>query len=138
MNDAYAEEEMATYTPADNSVLGEPRMSKEKLYQYTIYFELGDEEFSIRKEVFIDDVFADNTQEVAEYLKPMWDHWSSVIEKKADERYNEYVQLELSTFNVYRRSDDLCNDDDDTIPDPGEVSDELVRILETWRGKGHT
>ena len=117
--------------PGDKLVIGELRMSKEKLYAYYIVLVLTDEERSIEKEVFCEDVHADNTQEVAEYLKPIWRHWTSIIESKSDERYNEYTQVDLFTFNVVRNSDDLCNDDDDTIPEGSEVADELVSILAT-------
>ena len=113
-------------------------MSKEKIYYYHIIFILMGEDLDVQEEVFRDDIDADNTQEVAECLKPYWRHWTSIIESKSDERYNKCNRVELFTFNVYRRSDDLCNDDDDTIPDSDEVADELVSILETWREKGYT
>ena len=124
--------------PADKTILGELSMSKEKIYYYHIIFILMGEDLDVQEEVFRDDIDADNTQEVAEYLKPIWRHWTSIIESKSDERYNECNRVELFTFNVYRRSDSLCNDDDDTIPDSDEVADELVSILETWRGNGYT
>ena len=124
--------------PADQSALGELRMSKEKIYYYCIFLILMGEDPDVQEQVFCDDIDADNTQEVAEYLKPIWRHWTSIIESKSDERYNECNRIELYTFNVYRRSDALCNDDDDTIPDSDEVADELVSILETWREKGYT
>ena len=124
--------------PADQSALGELRMTKEKIYLYVIIFILMGEDIDIQEEVFRDNFEADNTQEVAECLKPFWRHWTSIIESKSDERYNECNRVELFCFNVYRRSDDLCNDDDDTIPDSDEVANELVSILETWREKGYT
>lgn len=129
MNGTYAGEGTATYTPADNSVLGELRMSKENLYSYNIEIILTDEDQDLEEKVFDGDFEADNTQELAELVRHLWDHWFAAIDDKSDERYGKYDMIFFLVWNVTRISDDLTHHEDDTIPASADVHEELLKIL---------